>query len=159
MFLPEAVRASVRREIERHLERIGAVVPSKPNRDKHRSSEYILKGLLRAKQGNLPMTGRRTGKVASKVRYYAVSRATSVPRSRSIQNRMIQAQPLECAVINCLREVLPAKPDLTRAIQRAVEGAARPADGSGSENLEKELKRKRRQLVLLVDQVAGGRRG
>ncbi len=88
------------------MDSLAAGIPRKRNRDRHRDSNYILKGILTTKQGGYAMTGRTTGKKGCRKRYYAISRAYSYPSSDLLLRTLIPAEPLEQMVLSVLQEVL-----------------------------------------------------
>jgi hypothetical protein len=100
----------------------------KPGGDKHLDSPFILKGVLRSKQGNRPMTGRRAGSAKKPIRYYAVSRGLSAPMDGSPFAKMIPAEPLERAVVDVVKKVLRDIPNLRKAIRNSVEKEQRARD-------------------------------
>ena len=73
---------------------------------------YVLKGILRSKQGGHPMTGRTLGKQSNKIRYYAVHRGFTVPAGERTLRRLIPAMALEKAVSEMVRDLLIRAPDL-----------------------------------------------
>jgi len=154
-FLPEQLGKLATVGIERYLDSIAEAKPKEANRDRHRNSLYILKGSLRSRQGNHPMTGRLGGKEGNEIRYYAVSRGHTVPKSNNVLSGRIAAQPLESAIIGVLRQVLLNRPNMEETIKRLVaqQMLERREDEHSPERLEREIERKQKQLVLLSDDV------
>ena len=74
--------------------------------DKHRQSSFILKGVLRSKQGDYEMTGRSFTTNGSQYRYYAVSRGRSNPSSGTKLSTLIPADLLEAEVLKAVRQTL-----------------------------------------------------
>jgi hypothetical protein len=91
----------------------------KPGGDSHGDSPYILKDILRSKQGNHPMTGCLAGPPKYRTRYYRVTRAQHAPISGSPLSTMIRAEPLEMAVMDVVKQVLLDVPNLRQQIARA----------------------------------------
>jgi hypothetical protein len=154
-FLPEGIRELARAKIDRHLDEIADGKAKKPDRDRHLSSAYFLKKLLRSKQGNHAMTGVTKGKKNYPVRYYNVSRAGQAPRTKNPLLRLIPADPIEKAVIDALKTVLLNRPELDRRMKELVDRYWKShSQQTDSGKLERELKRNKRQLVLLADQIS-----
>ena len=121
----------------------------KPGGDKHLDSPFILKDVLRSVQGNHPMTGRRAGSVKKPIRYYAVSRGLSSPMDGSPLAKMIQAEPLERAVMEVVKEVLRDIPNLRKEIRGAVETEQQARDTD-----QKQLKELLAEQAQLQEQIA-----
>ena len=134
---------------------LAAKRPQPRDRDRHRDSEFILKGILIARQGGYPMTGRRTGKKNCKKRYYAVSRALSTPTSDRTLRRMIPAEPLEQCVLAALRLILTEtdylRPKLRAIVLDQVRGAQR--GDNDTEKLKAEQAKIERQMSFLLDDL------
>ncbi len=154
-YLPDPVQEIARVRIENYLESIADAKPKKANRDPHRSYFYLLKGILRSKQGNLPMTGRVGGKKGKERRYYAVSRGEKVPKTNNILKRRVPAQVLEDAVVEIVREVVRSIPNLQSLLKELIVQNMKTVqdDVEKPEQLEKEIKRKQKQLAILSDDV------
>jgi hypothetical protein len=154
-FLPDPVREIAHLRIERYLESIADATPKKPDRDRHRNHFYLLKGILRSKQGNHLMTGRVGGKKGKETRSYAVSRGTTVPKSNNILKRRVPAQALEDAVVAVVREVIRSIPDLADMLKELILQNMKTVqdDVEKPEQLMKEIQRKQKQLALLTDDV------
>jgi len=153
-FLPPEVRKLATARIERYLDSIADGKSPHPQRDRHLQSQYLLKRILRSKQGHHPMTGRQSGKKGHTHRYYAVSRAQSVPKSNDLLRRRIPAQPLEKAVMEILRATLLNKPDLMAGLKQMLANQQKQQpERQNVEEYRKELKRCRNQLALLADDV------
>lgn len=154
-FLPEPVRDIAKVKIEQFLEPIADAKPKTPNRDRHRDHFYLLKGILRSKQGNYLMTGRLSGKKGKEVRKYAVSRGANVPKTDNILTRRIHAQPLEDAVLELVRQVVRSIPDLQTALKELIIQNTETVreETENPQQLQKEIQRKKRQLDVLSDDV------
>jgi hypothetical protein len=114
-----------------------------------------LKGILTSKQGGHPMTGRKTGRRGKRVRYYSVSRGSSVPVRGSILTRLIQAEPIEQAVIAALEESLRAKATLRQEIERMVREQMETmrADDADVTALRKQRESIAAKLSFLIDEL------
>jgi hypothetical protein len=155
-FLPPEVRELAQLRIERYLETVGTREAPAPQKDRHRNSQYLLKGLLRSKQGNHPMTGRQAGKQDHVVRYYGVSRGVAVPKTNNVLRHRVPAEPLEQAIMQVLKATLLSKPDLMAGLKKVVDAQNRQQHRSadGIEQAKLDLKRCRKQLVILSDDVS-----
>lgn len=105
-LLEPDVRAVALSKLDTLVDQLAHVPQPRSTKDRHAESDFILKGILTSKQGGHPMTGRKSGPRKRRVRYYAVSRGSSVPVRDSVLTRMISAEPIERAVVAALREVL-----------------------------------------------------
>ena len=119
VFLPKSLRKLATSAIAKYLDSIADAKPKPPNRDRHRNSPFILKGILRSKQGGYLMTGRVGGK-KGEARSYVVSRGKSVPKSDNNLSGTIRAVPLETAMMAVTREVLLNRPHLEDTIEQLV---------------------------------------
>jgi hypothetical protein len=130
---------------------------SKPGGDRHVDSPYLLKGLLRSKQGEHLMTGRRTGPKGYEQRYYQVTRGFSAPTTASCLRRIIPAQPLEKAVLQVVRDVLWDVPNLRKLIIDSLEQQekeatkAMPCDLSLLISEQDEILARLRDAMLLAE--------
>ena len=93
---------------------------AKPGGDRHGDSPYLLKELLRSKQGDHPMSGALSGPNHDRRRYYRVSRGISMPQQGSVFSKMLAAEPLERAVLAVIKQVLLDVPNLRQHVERAV---------------------------------------
>lgn len=123
----------------------------KPNRDGHRDSDFILKDLLRSKQGDCPMTGHRSGK-RSQIRYYRVREAYTAPDSNAVMRTLIRAEPLEQTVLEVVNTALLSMPDLHEQIELQIRAALKSAgrDHEQRDALLAERETIRRKLKAIV---------
>lgn len=132
-FLPAELSAKALPQIEALLverwER--SQDPTRPQRStsKHKNSEYILTGLLVAKQDGAPLTGVLCGKVGKKVRKYRHPKSARGYRKGSIYNNYIRGAELEDAVLALIAETNADAPALFDEIMLAVR-ASEPAPSS-----------------------------
>jgi hypothetical protein len=105
---------------KRVLDRMATGRSPAPNRDRHRDSSFILKGILRSKQGNHPMSGRKTGPEGKRKRYYGVSKAINTPKKGSVLAKLIPAEPIEKTVLAVVRSILLDSPNLREMIDTEV---------------------------------------
>lgn len=155
-FLPEHIRPLASKHVERYLDSIADGKDPVPNRDRHKNSAFILKGILRSKQGHYLITGRVRGKSGHEVRYYEVSRSKSVPKTNSELSGSVRAEPAEAAVLEVVCETLINRPGLEQKIKELVTAHRRQHDDDGRDRgqLEREVQRKQKQLALLSDDVS-----
>jgi hypothetical protein len=119
-LLDEDVKALASNRHASLLDRQANGYVPKPNRDRHTNSDYILKGILRSRQGGYLMTGRKTGSKNLKTRYYAVSRGHSAPSSDKTLRQLVRAEPLEQAVLGLIQMIIARKEDLQRDVESIV---------------------------------------
>jgi hypothetical protein len=154
-LLDPAIVAAAAAKQDAYLERLGNWEAQPRDRDRHRQSAYTLKDLLTTRQGGLKMTGKTQGR-KGEYRYYAVSRALQHPRTADqLLRRLIPADPLERVIVEFLRHLLTAMPDLEPAIRRIVETriAARRGGNRVRAGLEKEKAALRRKLCFMIDEL------
>jgi hypothetical protein len=153
-YLPESIREATRIAIHADMRRRAASKPR--SRDRHRQSPFILKEVLRSRQGGHRLTGRIGGR-RNQARYYQFNRARSSPRTDHPLKAFIPAAPLERAVLAVLREILVNHPDIQGAVQRALKKRAAEQDQGSADrvSLDKELKRRQRQIVSSIESLTG----
>ncbi len=154
-LLDEDIRASA---IERHhqvLETQAAGRMPKPNRDRHTQSEFFLKGILVTKQGNHPMTGRRTGTKPYRRRYYGIAKSRLLAIRDPVCRKLVPAAPIEQAVLGMLSMLLSRKDDLTRDVRALVERVARRESEPGEElaKLKRERDAAMRKVLFALEHL------
>lgn len=127
----------------------GAAPKPRINTDRHVESPFILKGILRSKQGNHPMSGRGKGRSSNPHRYYGVGKAHVLPSSDKIGRRLVPAGAIESAVLAAVRETLMQSDDL-----RAQVGATIRAELAAVEQDEAELARQHAERERIGRQIA-----
>ena len=129
--------------------------PKPANKDRHVNSPYVLKGIVRSKQGNHALTGRTVGRPGNKLRYYAVHRGFTVPKTDKTLRRLIPAEPLERAVIEIVRGVLASAPDLRAKIIRSIEHQRRKLSGDAGDikKLDAERINITAQIELVIESL------
>lgn len=152
-FLPAELRELASAKQQAHLDAQAGGERSKPNRDRHCDSSFFLKGILRSKQGNEPMTGTTTGKRGVCIRYYRVPRAHAYPDGNRILRRLIPAEPIEQVVVELVRRTLLTVHNLRDRIERHVRAALKAAtdDAGRLTELTAERDALRRKLEFVVD--------
>ena len=99
-----------------------SIDPMFPKRspNKHKASQYILTGLLFARQDGADLTGVLCGPAGRRVRYYRHRRKNVGYIKGAVFNKMIPAEPLERAILELIRQVVADVPDLRGRIIKAV---------------------------------------
>ena len=154
-FLPEQVREAARAATNAYLDGT-ADGPLRPkNRDPHIQSLYFLKNLLTCKTTGLPMTGRLGGRKGKQKRQYAISKGAHIPRANSNLSKRVYAEPIDRAVLELIQAVVRDRPRIEEAMNAAL---ARSKQQHAVANptiadLEKQIRRLRKQIALLSDSV------
>ena len=102
----EQLRALAAAGQDRHWAHLVDPDRQKRSNSKHKTSEYLLTGILRAKQDGDPLVGVLCGRVGQKVRYYRHRRGRRGYRIGSAFNKMINAETVERAVIDAVKATL-----------------------------------------------------
>jgi hypothetical protein len=154
-LLEHDLKHLARAKQDQHLDAQAAGRSPKPIRDRHRQSEYFLKGVLRSKQGDFPMTGRSAGRRKPRTRYYAVGRAYSAPTADRVMQKMVPAEPIEQAVLRLLQVILTFKSDMKDAIRTSVRQQTEEwqTDHSAIANLRAEREATQRKLEFIIDEL------
>jgi DNA invertase Pin-like site-specific DNA recombinase len=142
-FLDAELRNLAMAEHERIWNQRGDVDRPKRSKSKHQASDYLLTGLLFAKQDGEPLVGVLCGRVGKKVRYYRHRKGRRGYIKGSIFNRMILAKPLEDAVVELIGRILTSEGGLRDRIIAAVNAEAQKSEPT--EQLV-ELQKRREQL-------------
>jgi DNA invertase Pin-like site-specific DNA recombinase len=141
---------------EKKLERQANRRSVKPaSKDRHIESPYILKGILKSKQGGHLMTGRTIGH-PDKVRYYAVNRGFHAPEKDKLLRRLIRAEELEAAVLDVIRNVLVSANDLRDRVINQVEQHRKTVhtDGTDLAKLEARKAELTRKMEFIIDSLS-----
>lgn len=150
-FLDEDVRKLALAEHEKLWQRRGDPERPKRSKSKHKASEYLLSGLLFAKQDGEGLVGVLCGRVGKKVRYYRHRRGRRGYRKGGVFNRMFPAEPLERAVMDVVQDMLGEIPLLREQILRAVtEQSATTEDGTALDELRSRREQLRKRTALIV---------
>lgn len=151
-FLSADIRDSAKAKVQDHLDGIANGKPKTPNRDRHRQTKYILKGILRSKQGGYLMTGRpnKSG------RKYAVSRASNVPKSNNVLANRVDAEAIEVAVLEKFQILFSNKSFVVGRLRQLVDRRNHSFElTDDAEVIQKQLTKKRRQLAVLSEDIDG----
>ena len=129
--------------------------PRGGNKDRHADSDFVLKGVLRSKQGGHAMSGRGTGRRKPRLRYYGINRTIRIPTADKVLRRLVPAEPIERAVLGAVTEVLTHTPRLRELVERTVREQlnATARDGAVLEQLVAERERLREQVEFVIDSV------
>lgn len=121
--------------------------------DKHVDSLFILKNLLRTKQGGQKMTGRTRGRKGDPYRYYKAGGEARRPSSDPTLRRQIRAEPIEQAVLAAVREILLSgeslRPQIEAEVRRQV--AAIEQDGEQVSELFKQRTALQSKLNFILE--------
>jgi DNA invertase Pin-like site-specific DNA recombinase len=141
-------------EHERIWKRRGDVDRIKRSKSKHQASEYLLTGLLFAKQDGEDLVGVLCGRVGKKVRYYRHRRGNRDYRKGGIFSRMVQAKPLEDAVVELVSQMLMNDMGLRDRIMAAIETeSTRAVVGDPLAELQHRRELLKRRTTMLVSNL------
>jgi DNA invertase Pin-like site-specific DNA recombinase len=151
-YLQPDVRARAMAGHERLWERRGDPHRPKRSKSKHKASDYLLSGLLSAKQDGAPLVGVLCGPAQKRVRYYRHRRGRTGYRKDSVFNRMFPAEPLEKAVLALVQEVLADVPRLRERVEAYVkeQSEAAPMSAEQIDELRKQREAVRRRTELML---------
>jgi hypothetical protein len=150
-FLDPQLRRLAMAEHERLWRRRGDLDRPKQSKSRHQGSDYVLTGLLRAKQDGEPLVGILCGRVGKKVRYYRHKRGNRAYIKGSIFSRMIPAKPIEDAVINVVAKVLMTDETLRDRIIGFIEAESQriiPTEKIAELQKKRDQLRRRTELIV-----------
>ncbi len=124
--------------------------------DKHVDSKFILKGILRSKQGNFPRTGKTQGTKEKPYRYYHASSACRIPSSDRLLRKTVPAEPLEVAILQTVAAHLVDVEFLRPQIETALREQSRAvlSDGENLTELQDQRKGLAEQLVFVIEELS-----
>jgi len=122
----------------------------KRSRSKHKASEYILTGILFAKQDGGPLTGVLCGKVGKKTRYYRHRKGRLGYRKGSVFNKVVPAQALEDGILDLIQQIITNAPDLR---QRILDEFKRQSATSLTQQQLDDLKEQRSKLAAWLQLI------
>jgi hypothetical protein len=150
-FLEPEVRKLAMAEHEKLWARRTDPDRPKQSKSRHKASDYLLSGLLLAKQDGGGLVGVLCGRVGKKVRYYRHKRGRTGYRKGSVFNRLIPVEPLETAVVGVVQEILADLPNLRERVMAFVREQSEAAgDGAALEDLRRRREQVRRRTELIV---------
>lgn len=159
-LMADFLDVDVRQQAMKEHERIWACRhdPDRPKRStsRHQASDYLLTGLLFAKQDEEPLVGVLCGRVGHKVRYYRHRRGRRGYMKGSVFNRMVPAKALEEAVINLVVKMLmnddQLRDRLTAFIEDESQKAAPAEQLTDLQERRIQIKRRTEFLVAALDE-------
>ena len=134
----------------------GAPTAAPARADKHIDSAFILKGILKSKQGGHPMTGRTQGSKEKPYRYYHVSTACRIPSSDGTMRRLVPAEPIEQAVLNAVRTLLLQADQLRPRIEAAIQAQMASADKDNTDlaALRDQRHKLQQQVEFVIEELS-----
>jgi hypothetical protein len=120
------------------------------SKSKHKTSDYLLSGLLHAKQDGGTLVGVLCGRVGRKVRYYRHRCGRTGYIKGSIFNNMIHAETVEKAVIEAAKSTLTDTDNMRQKLLEHIsaETHANTAIDVDALIAERERLKKRTQLII-----------
>lgn len=151
-FLPEQVRKLAMAEHEKNWERIGDPHRIKRSVSKHKASDYLLSGLLFAKQDGEPLVGVLCGRPGRRMRYYRHRRNMRGYLKGSAFNNMFRAETLEHAVLEIIGDIIKNLPPLREQVRETIkqQSTGMNHDGTDLDGLRKRREQLRRKTELIV---------
>jgi hypothetical protein len=150
-FLDPELRRLAMVEHEQLWARRGDIDRPKRSRSKHRTSDYLLTGLLFAKQDDEPLVGVLCGRVGKKVRYYRHRRGRRGYIKGSVYNKMIPADAIEDAILHLVSELLTSDQSIRERVVAFVEAEAQrttPTEQIADMRKRRDQIRRRTELVV-----------
>lgn len=126
--------------------------PDRPklSKSKHKTSDYLLSGILHAKQDGGPLVGVLCGRVGKKVRYYRHRRGRTGYMTGSVFNKMIHAEAVEKAVIDAVKETLLDGDNLKAKLVELIADQSQPTATVDVDDLRRQRERLRKRTELIV---------
>jgi hypothetical protein len=122
----------------------------KRSKSKHRGSDYLLSGILTAKQDGGPLVGVLCGRVDHKVRYYRHRRGRTGYMKGSVFNKLIHAETVEKAVMNAVKDALLNTVDLKELLVAILDAESQSAVSVDVEALKKQREALKKRVELIV---------
>lgn len=122
----------------------------KRNNSKHQTSDYLLTGLLFAKQDDGPLVGVLCGRVGEKVRYYRHRRGRTGYMKGSVFNKMIHAETVEKAVIDAVKDILLDPEHLKARLTAIIETECRETTSVDLDALKRQRDKLKKRTAFLV---------
>lgn len=135
---------------DRHWRHLADPDRPKLSKSRHKASDYLLTGLLHAKQDGEPLVGVLCGRVGKKVRYYRHRRGRRGYRTGAVFNKMVHAETIEDAVLGAAREIFCGDPTLRDRIVEIVRAQISQTDTADLDDLKKQRDQLRRKTELIV---------
>lgn len=134
----------------RHWQHLANPDRPKASKSKHKASDYLLTGILHAKQDGGPLVGVLCGRKGSKTRYYRHRRGRTGYQKGSVYNKMINAQIVENAVIDAVKQTLLATDDLRQKLLSMIEVESQSAISVDLEELERQRNAIKRRTEMII---------
>jgi hypothetical protein len=134
----------------RHWQHLANPDRPKVSKSKHKTSDYLLSGILHAKQDGGPLVGVLCGNVENKTRYYRHRRGRTGYQKGSIYNKMINAKMVENAVIDVVKTTLLATDNLREKLLKMIEAESQSAISVDVEELkrQRDAVKKRTEMII-----------
>lgn len=131
--------------------------PDRPklSKSKHKTSDYLLSGILHAKQDGGSLVGVLCGRVGKKVRYYRHRRGRTGYQKGSVFNKLIHAETVETAVIDAVKQTLLDGQNLRAKLVELIEAQSQPTSTVDVEELKRQrekLKKRTEWIVSTLDE-------
>ncbi len=146
----EQLRALAIEGQDRHWQHLANPDRPKLSKSKHRTSDYLLSGILHAKQDGGPLVGVLCGSVAKKVRYYRHRRGRTGYQKGSVFNKVIHAETVEKAVIDAVKETLLDGDNLRERLAAMIQAQSVPAAAADVDELNRQRERLKKRTELIV---------
>lgn len=135
---------------DRHWRHLADPDRPKLSKSKHKTSDYLLTGLLYAKQDNEPLVGILCGRIGQKTRYYRHKRGRRGYQKGAVFNKMIHAETIESAVLGAARKFFLEATDLRDRIIAIVQQQMEQVDAVDLDELKKQRDQLRRKTEMIV---------
>ena len=153
--LDPVVKKAARAWQQSEMIRLASRTALRPGGDRYPDSDFILKGVLRSKQGLHKMRGCRLKKKTKNYRYYRVCNAWTCPTAGSVLGKLVPADMVEEAAIGVLKLALSSYPDLKSTILKVLSDELMVANASDGaiESLKNNRKALREKIEFYVESM------
>jgi hypothetical protein len=139
----------------RHWQHLADPDRPKVSKSKHKASDYLLSGILYAKQDGRPLVGVLCGRVGKKTRYYRHRRGRTGYQKWSVFNKVINARNIENAVIDVVKETLLATENIREKLLNMIEEQSKSTTIVDVEELKRQrdaVKKRTEMIVAHLDE-------
>ena len=157
-FLPDPLKSIASGKIKNILTQRGRPDRPVPYRNTKADSQYLLTGLIAAKQDGKLLKGQTCGPRDNYVRYYAHPTARKDPIRAGFPNTTFRADILEEQVLLALQATLEAMPDLRDQVRGAVESvlaSQQPSTADGLMKWKKQYETISKKISVILEIVNG----
>jgi DNA invertase Pin-like site-specific DNA recombinase len=133
-----------------HWQHLADADRPKLNKSKHKNSDYLLSGILFAKQDDAPLIGVLCGRVGKKVRYYRHRRGRTGYLKGSIFNKVIHAETVEAAVIDAAKTALLDADLLRERLHALVDAESKTTVAVDIEDLQRQREKLKKRTELII---------